>query len=73
MKKLQNDEDISKSISFSKVILKGCVSLWLVYSKELSISTAVAASYLAASEDKIEDTAAVLRNLILNAFEGSKE
>ena len=44
-----------------------------MFSSELSISKAVAASYVAASEDKLKDTAAFLREVILNAFKNSKE
>ena len=73
MKKIEKDESISQLISFSKVVWQGCVSFWLVFSSELSISKAVAASYVAASEDKLKDTAAFLREVILNAFKNSKE
>ena len=51
IKMFDKDEDLAKAISYSKVVWKGCVSFWLVYNSELSISEAVAISYLVASED----------------------
>ena len=71
MKKIEKDESTSHLISFSKVSWQGCVTFWLVFSSELS--KAVAASYLAASEDKLKDTAGFLREVILNAFKNSQE
>ena len=49
----ENYESISQLISFSKVSWTGYFSFRLVFSLEMSISKAVAASYLAASEDKL--------------------
>ena len=73
MNKLKKDEDMSKKISFSKVDWKGCVSFWLVFSSSMSISSAVAASYLAASKDRIQETALYLKEVIERAFKASKE
>ena len=41
IKKFEKDESISQLISFSKVSWKGCISFWLVFSSEMSISKAV--------------------------------
>ena len=73
MKKMEKDDEIGQLLSFTKVELKGCVHFWLVYSSELSTSNAVAASYLAASKDKLSDTAVYLRGVILEAYKKSKE
>ena len=66
MKKLKKDEDVRDKFSFSKVEWKGCVSFWLVFNACMSISSAVAASYLAASEDKIKDTDSAFIYWIIN-------
>ena len=60
-------------ISFSKVSWKGCISFWLVFSLEMSISKAIATSYLAASEDKLKDTATFIREVAFKALKSSKE
>ena len=71
--KIERDEEISKSLSFSKVEWRGCVSFWLIFSSEITAAQAAAASYMAASEDKLKDTATFLRDVILKAFRESKE
>ena len=73
IKKIEKDESISQLISFSEVSWKGCISFWLVFSSEMSISKVVAASYLAASEDKLKDVATFIREVVLKAFKSSKE
>ena len=60
-------------ILFSKVSWKGCISFWLVSSWEMSISKAIAASYLAASGDKLKDVATIIREVVLKAYKSSKE
>ena len=71
--KIERDEEISKSLSFSKVEWKGCCSFWLVFSSEITAAQAATASYKAASEDKLKDTATFLRESILKAFRETKE
>ena len=39
----------------------------------MSISTVVAASYLAASEDRLKDVATFIREVVLKAFKSSKQ
>ena len=73
IKKTENDESISQLISFSKVSWKGCISFWLVFSSEMSVSKEVAAPSLAASDDKLKDVATFIREVILKAFKSSKE
>ena len=73
IKKIEKDESISQLVSFSKVSWKGCISFWLVFSSEMSVSMAVAESYLAASEDKLKDVATFIREVVLKAFKSSKE
>ena len=73
MMKLKKDEEVHDKICFSKVEWKGCVSFWLVFNACMSTESAVAASYLAASEDNIKDTALHLKEVIENAFKNSKE
>ena len=69
IKKIKKDKFILQSISFSKLSWKGCISFWLVFSSETSISKAVAA----ASEDKLKDIATFIREVVLKAFKSSKE
>ena len=52
---------------------KGCISIWLVFSSEMSISKAVATSYLTASGDKLKDVGTFIREVVLKAFKSSKE
>ena len=72
-KRLEKDVDISPPIEFSKIEWKGCVSFWLVFSSKLPVAKAVAASYLLATKDHLNDTATYLRDSILTAFRKSKD
>ena len=73
IKKIEKYDDISQLILFSKVYCKGYISFWLGFSSEMSISKAVAASYLAASQDKLKDVGTFIREVVLKAFKTSKE
>ena len=73
MKKIRKDEDLCEKIGFSKVEWKGCVSFWLVFNATMSAESAVSASYLAATVDKIKDVALHLKEIIETAFKKSRE
>ena len=70
---LLKDEELSKQLSFSKVLLKGCVSSWLVYSSKLSLDKAISSVYKLASNNKLKETALHLRESIQKAFKNSTD
>ena len=73
MKNIKKDESISQLISFSKESWKGFISFCLVFSSEMSVSKAVAASYLTASEVKLKNVATFIREVDLKAFKSLKK
>ena len=73
MKNIKKDESISQLISFSKESWKGVISFCLVFSSEMSVSKAVAASYLTASEVKLKNVATFIREVDLKAFKSLKK
>lgn len=54
------------------MLWKGCISFWLVFSSDMSVSKTAAASYLAASEDKLKEVAIFIREAVFKAFKSSK-
>ena len=55
------------------MLWKDCIPFWLVFSSDMSVSKTVAASYLAASEDKLKEVASFIREVVFKAFKSSKE
>ena len=72
-KRLEKDSEFAPLIQFSKIEGKGCLSFWLIFSANLLVEKAVAASYLPGTKDDLHDTATYLHKLILTAFRKSKE
>ena len=68
--KLEKDEELSEKIYFSKAPLseRGCFSLWLIYSSDISLDDAISHAYRLGTRDPIRDTALSLRDVILKAF-----
>ena len=69
----KENESIWQLISFSKVVWKGCLSLWQVFISDISIAKAVAVSNLTTSEYKLKDVATFMKKVVLKAFESLKE
>ena len=73
LERLKKDEDICEKLRFSKIESKGCIEFWLLYSSELSMESVISSTYSLASKDKLKDTAAYLREVIIKAYKNSAE
>lgn len=73
IRRLQGDEDISNALAFSKVPLRSCFELYLVYSSSITLAKAVSCAYKLGTADQLHNAALTLHSLIIKAFKKSKE
>lgn len=61
------------NIQFAKTEPIGCVSKYLIFNKDMSITEAICKVYELTSRDSVKDVAQLLRDSILQAFEDANE